>query len=196
VFLGLNNWLIVDLRPTAPTNINDVQESCYDVIEGLCRQMGEEIQIGQIGAVAIEDTATLDYYLVLFTTDAFSFDPENIGEASDDDTLQIEEGSLVVRAEFYLLMKGAPFWYVPPNIDNPSLLFRVQTKLAGNLKLHPVEPGIVDPPRNKKKVIEKAAAIPVGKESTKKKPSWWQKEKKNTIGPMLNHQMRKRAWSL
>jgi hypothetical protein len=35
----------------------------------------------------------------------------------------------------------------------------VQTVLAGNLKLHPVEPGIVDPPRNKKKAIEKAVAL-------------------------------------
>jgi hypothetical protein len=87
VFLGLNDWLIVDLRPTATTNMDDVQESCYNIIEGLCRQMGEEIRIGQIGAVATDDTATLGYSLVLFTTNAFSFDPaENIGEASDDDT--------------------------------------------------------------------------------------------------------------
>jgi hypothetical protein len=106
VFLGLNNWLIVDLRPTATTKLDEVQEACYDVIEGLCRQMGEEIGIGQIGAVTTDDTATLGYYLVLFTSVDFSFDPENIIEAVDDDTQQIEEGSLVVRGQFYLLMRG------------------------------------------------------------------------------------------
>jgi hypothetical protein len=43
VFLGANDWFIVDLRPTASTDMDDVQEACYDVIEGLCRQMGKEI---------------------------------------------------------------------------------------------------------------------------------------------------------
>jgi hypothetical protein len=139
VFLGLNDWLIVDLRPTSGTDLDDIQESCYDVIEGLCRQMGEEIKQGQIGAIATDDTATLGYYLVHFTSDVFPFAPEN-REAVDDDNQQIEEGSLVVRAQFYSLMKGAPFWYVPPHTEeDPSLLFRVQTVLAGDLKLHPVE---------------------------------------------------------
>ncbi len=101
VFLGLNDWLIVDLRPTATTNLDEVQEACYDVIEGLCRQMGEEIGIGQIGAVATDDTATLGYYQVLFTRYAFSFDlEETIREAADDDTKQIEEGSIVVIGLF------------------------------------------------------------------------------------------------
>jgi hypothetical protein len=111
VFLGKNYWLIVELRPTSGADINDVQEACYNIIEGLCRQMSEEIRIGQIGAVGTDDTATLGYYLVLFTSDVFSFDPENIREAANDNNQQIEEGSsLVVRGQFYSLMKGAPFW--------------------------------------------------------------------------------------
>jgi hypothetical protein len=120
--------------------------------------MGEEIQVGQIGAVATNDTATLGYYLVHFTSDVFSFQPEN-REVTDDDNQQIEECSLVVRARFYSLMKGAPLWYRPPSTEDPSLLFRVQTVLAGDLKLHPVELGMVESPRNKHKAVEKAAAV-------------------------------------
>jgi hypothetical protein len=72
VFLGLNDWFIVDLRPTATTSLDDAQKACYDdVIKGLCRQMGKEIGIGQIGVLATDDTATLGYYLVLFTSNAF-----------------------------------------------------------------------------------------------------------------------------
>jgi hypothetical protein len=125
MFLGLNDWLIVELRPTAKTDMDDVQEACYDVIEGLCRQMGEEIQLGQIGAMATDDTKTLGYYLVQFATDPFSYQPaENREEANDDgDNQQIEEGSLLVRGKYYSLMRGAPFWYVPPSTDDPSLLF-------------------------------------------------------------------------
>jgi hypothetical protein len=85
--------------------------------------MSEEIRIGQIGAVATDDTSTLGYYLVLFTSDAFSFDPENTREAADDNNQQIEEDSLVVRGQFYSLMPGAPFWYVPPNKEDSCLLF-------------------------------------------------------------------------
>jgi hypothetical protein len=99
VFAGLNDWLIVDLRPTSGTDLDDIQESCYDVIKGLCRQMGEEIKQGQIGAIATNDTATLGYYLVRFTSDVFPFAPEN-REAVNDNNQQIEEGSLVVRARF------------------------------------------------------------------------------------------------
>jgi hypothetical protein len=66
----------------------------------------------------------------------FPFVPEN-REAVNDDNQQIEAGSLVVRARFYSLMKGAPFWYIPPYMEeDPSLLFQVQTVLTGNLKLH------------------------------------------------------------
>jgi hypothetical protein len=124
VLLGLNDWLNVDLRPTSGTDLDDIQESCYVVIKGLFRQMGEEIKQGQIGAIATDDTATLGYYLVHFTSDVFPFAPEN-REAVNDDNQQIEEGtSLVVRARLYLLMKGAPFWYVPPSTEeDPSLLF-------------------------------------------------------------------------
>ena len=66
-----------------------MQEACYNIIKGLCRQMGKEIGIGQIGVVATDDTATLGYYLVLFTSTAFSFDPENIIEAADGNIQQI-----------------------------------------------------------------------------------------------------------
>jgi hypothetical protein len=156
VFLGLNDWLIVDLRPTSNTDMDDVQEACYDVIEGLCKQMGEEIELGQIGAIATDDPETLGYYLVQFTSDVFLYYKE---EAADDDNQQIEEGSLVVRGAYYSLMRGAPFWYVPPGIDDPSLLFRVQTVLGGDLKLHPVESGVHEPPRNKRKAIETNAAV-------------------------------------
>jgi hypothetical protein len=160
VFLGLNDWLIVDLRPTSGTDLDDLQEACYDVIEGLCRQMGEEIKQGQIGAVATDDTATLGYYLVHFTSEVFPFAPEN-RETVDDDNQQIEEGSLVVRARFYSLMRGAPFWYVPPcsTGEDQSLLFRVQTVLAGDLKLHPTEAGVNEPPRNKRKAVERNACV-------------------------------------
>ena len=91
---------------------------------------------------------------------------ENSREAANDDTEQIaedteqiEEGSLVVKGQFYSLMRGAPFWYVPPKKEDPSLLFRVQTVLAGDLKLHSVESGLVEPPRNKRKAVEKASAV-------------------------------------
>ena len=89
-----------------------MQEACYDVIEGLCWQMGEEIEPGQIGAIATDDTATLGYYLVEFTTEAFLYYNEEEkaenSEAANHDNQQIEEGSLVVRGRYYSLMTGAP----------------------------------------------------------------------------------------
>jgi hypothetical protein len=58
------DWLIVDLTPTAKTDVDNVQEACYyEVIEGLCRQMKDTISIGQIGAVATDDTSTPGYLL-------------------------------------------------------------------------------------------------------------------------------------
>jgi hypothetical protein len=75
--------------------------------------MVEQIKQGQIGAAPTDDTATLGYYLVHFTSDLFPFVPEN--REAVDKNQQIKEVSLVVRAGFYLLMKGAPFWYVPPS---------------------------------------------------------------------------------
>jgi hypothetical protein len=123
MFLWLHDWLMVDLRPTSGTDFDDVQEACYDIIKGLCRQMGKEIKLVHIGPVATNDTVTLGYYLLHFTRGVFPFASEN-REAVNDDNQQIEEGSLVVRARFYSLMKGVPFWYIPPcTEDDPSLLF-------------------------------------------------------------------------
>jgi hypothetical protein len=39
ILKGLNDWLIVDLSPSAGTDMDNVQEACYDVIEGLGEQM-------------------------------------------------------------------------------------------------------------------------------------------------------------
>jgi hypothetical protein len=69
-----------------------------------------------------------------------------------------------VRARFYSLMKGAPFWYIPSYTkEDPSLLFWVHNMiLAGNLKLNLVEFGINEAPRNKRKAVEKTLPS-----------SWW-----------------------
>ena len=140
--------------------MDDVQEACYDVIDGLCKQMSEDINVGQIGAIATNDTETLGYYLVQFTSDAILYCDETAEnrQVADDDNQQIEEDSLVVRGKYFSLMPGAPFWYVPPSEEDPVLLFRVQTVLAGDLNLHTVESGIVEVPQNKRKALEKYAA--------------------------------------
>jgi hypothetical protein len=61
-------------------------------------------------------------YLVHFPSNVFSFEAEN-REVTNNNNQQIEEGSLLIRARFYSLMKCAPFWHVPQSTDDPSLLF-------------------------------------------------------------------------
>jgi hypothetical protein len=157
IFMGLNDWLIVDLSPSAGTDMDDVQEACYDVIEGLVEQMSRQIKMGRTGAIATEDMETQGYYLVQWETEAYSFDPKD--EDSTSDNLQIEAGTLVVRGQYHSLIKGAPFWYCPPNQDDDeSVLMRVQTVLSADVELHPFEEGIHEPPRNKRRAIEKVSA--------------------------------------
>jgi hypothetical protein len=157
-FKGLNNWLIVDLSPSAGTDMDDIQEACYDVIEGLCDQMSQQIKIGRTGAIATEDMETQGYYLVRWDTEAYLFDPTDEEFASDNQ--QIEEGTLVVRGKYHSLIKGAPFWYCPPSPDDDdeSVLLRVQTVLSGDVELHPFEVGIHEPPRNKQRAVDRALA--------------------------------------
>jgi hypothetical protein len=126
--------------------MDDVQEACYEVIEGLCRQMKDTINIGQIGAVATDDTSTQGYYLVEWTSDVFQY---NSGaDDGNEDGTQLEDGCLVVRAKYLSLIQGAPFWYTPSVPQDAGFLGRVQTVISANLKLHPVELGILEPPRN------------------------------------------------
>jgi hypothetical protein len=87
--------------------MDDIQEACYDVIEGLCDQMSQQIKIGRTGAIATEDIETQGYYLVRWDTEAYLFDPTYKEFASDNQ--QIEEGTLVVRGKYHSLIKGAPF---------------------------------------------------------------------------------------
>jgi hypothetical protein len=137
--------------------MDDVQEACYDVIEGLGEQMSQQIKIARTGAIATEDMDTQGYYLVRWETEAYLFDPTD--EESTSDNLQIEEGALVVRGKYHSLIKGAPFWYCPPHLDNDeSVLVRVQTVLSADVELHPFEEGIHEPPRNKRRAIEKVSA--------------------------------------
>jgi hypothetical protein len=116
-FKGLNNWLIVDLSrsPSAGTNMDNIQEACYDVIEGLCNQMSQQIKIGRTGAIATEDMETQGYYLVRWDMEAYLFDPTDKEFASDNQ--QIEEGTLVGRGKYHSLIKGAQFWYCPPPVQ-------------------------------------------------------------------------------
>jgi hypothetical protein len=140
--------LIVDLPPSAGMDMDDVQEACYDVIEGMCDQMSRQIKIGQTGTIATEDMETQGYYLVCWETEAYSFSPTDKELASDNP--QIEECALVVRGEYHYLIKGAPFWYCPPRPDDDeSVLMRVETVLSADVELHPLEEGIHEPPRNK-----------------------------------------------
>ena len=157
IFKGLNDWLIVDLCPSAGTDMDDVQEACYDVIEGLCEQMSQAIKIGQTGAIGTEDMETQGYYLVRWETEAYRFAPNDEQESEIDNLPQLEEGDLVVRGKYHALIKGAPFWYSPPSPDDDddSVLVRVQTVLSAEVELHPVEEGLYDPPRNKRRTIEK-----------------------------------------
>jgi hypothetical protein len=142
IFKGLNDWLIVDLSPSAGTDMDDVQEACYNVIEGMTDQMSRQIKIGRTGAIATEDMDTQGYYLVCWQTEAY-----------------IEDGALVVRGKYHSLIRGAPFWYCPPRPDDDeSVLMRVQTVLSADVELHPFEEGIHEPPRNKRRAIESVSA--------------------------------------
>jgi hypothetical protein len=141
--------------------MDDVQEACYSVIEGLCEQTSRQIKIGQTGAIATDDIAMQGYYLVRFLTEAYLFDPID-NEESASDEMQIEEGTLVVRGQYHSLIQGAPFWYCPPNPDeDESVLLRVQTVLSADVELHAFEEGIREPPRNKRRMIEKVSAARV-----------------------------------
>jgi hypothetical protein len=140
--------------------MDNVQEACYDVIEGLGEQMSQQIEIGRTGAIATEDMDTQGYYLVRWETEAYLFDPTD--EESASNNLQIEEGTLVVQGKYHSLIKGAPFWYCPPNLDDDeSVLMRVQTVLSADVELHPFEEGIHEPPRNKRRAIQKVSAARV-----------------------------------
>jgi hypothetical protein len=92
--------------------MDDIQEACYDVIEGLSNKMSQQIKIGHTSAIATEDMETQGYYLVWWDTEAYLFDPTDKEFASDNQ--QIEDGTLVVRGKYHSLIKGSPFWYCPP----------------------------------------------------------------------------------
>jgi hypothetical protein len=151
IFKGLDDWLIVDLPPSAGTDMDGVQEAYCDVIERMCDVMSRQIKI------ATEDMETQAYYLVCRETVAYCFGPAD--KESTSDNPQIEAGALVVRGEYHSLLKGAPFWYCPPRPDDDeSVLVRVQTVLSADVELHPFEEGIHEPPPNKQRAIERESA--------------------------------------
>jgi hypothetical protein len=119
IFKGLNDWLIVDLSPSAGTNMDDVQEACYDIIRGLCKQMSQQIKIGWTGMKATEDTAMQGGVLphtVGGDRETYLFDPTN------------KEGALVVRGKYHALIKGASF--DEGMTDDESVLMHVQAVLS------------------------------------------------------------------
>jgi hypothetical protein len=156
IFQGENDWLIVDLTATAKTDMDDVEEACYEVIEGLCRQMKDMIRVGQIGAVATDDTSTQGYYLVEWTSDVFEY---HSSEDRNEDGIQVEDGCLVVLAKYLSLIQGAPFWYTPSVPGSTSFLARVQTVISADLKLNPIQVGILEPQRNRRHVVENASGV-------------------------------------
>jgi len=91
---GLNDWKIVTLEPTKE-EAPEVEERAYAVaLAGITTMMAEQIEIGKFGAFSTLDEDADGYYVIKFTSEAYTLQDEMVLEMYDP-PIHIPAGSLV-----------------------------------------------------------------------------------------------------
>jgi hypothetical protein len=137
IFQGLNDWLIVDLVPTAKSDEEEIELAYTTVLKGIATIMSESIKIGEYGAFNTDDEAADGYYLVRWASDPYSLQ-EDVFLDDYDPPLQIVRGELVCDAFYCSKIPRARQWYTPPQDAATSTPIRLQQVLVGNLNVLPV----------------------------------------------------------
>jgi hypothetical protein len=138
IFEGLNDWHIVELSrgPAKVTALDKLaQEELFEaqdtILNGITEEMAEGIEEGKIGAFSTEDEETSGYYIVEWTSEAYTLQ-EDTALTEFDPPLQLQAGELVVDATYLNPVPRAPLWYTRSQLNTTV---RVKQVLAVNLNM-------------------------------------------------------------
>ena len=132
IFHGLNDWHIVKVKPAAKGDHKEDLHTAQDIVlESLVKAMMGEVKEGNIGAFATEDPESDGYYIVRFKRILYALTRQTkLTEFIP--TIVVEEGALVVDAEYLNMVPRNQRWYTPSSLQTKV---RLQQVVHPNLTL-------------------------------------------------------------
>ena len=139
---SFNDWIIMPFQNKS-TSEETFEEVHKIVLNGMTESKAELIFADGYGAVAADDVKTAGYYIVRFTSPAYTL--QEAHTSKEGDTFDV--GELVADAVYlYPISKkgpkipseAKPIWYVESNLHTDAIKVALHTVVVPNLNLFPV----------------------------------------------------------
>jgi hypothetical protein len=125
IFHGLNDWRIIEVKPATKGDHEEDLHAAQDVVlESQVKAMMGEVKEGNIGAFATEDPESDGYYVVRFKSAPYALTRQTKVTKFNPTTV-VEEGALVVDAEYLNMVPRSQRWYTPSSLQTKVQLQQV-----------------------------------------------------------------------
>jgi hypothetical protein len=132
IFHGLNDWRIIKVKPATKGDHEEDLHTTQDIVlESLVKAMMGEVKEGNVGAFATEDPESDGYYIVRFKSVPYALTRQT-KLTEFNPAIVVEEGALVVDAEYLNMVHRSQRWYTPSSLQTKV---RLQQVVHPNLTL-------------------------------------------------------------
>jgi hypothetical protein len=132
IFHGLNDWRIIEVKPATKEDHEEDFHAAQDIVlESLVKAMTGEVKEGNVGAFATEDPESDGYYVVRFKSVPYALTRQT-KLTEYNPAIVVEEGALVVDAEYLNMVPWSQRWYIPSSLQTTV---RLQQVVHPNLTL-------------------------------------------------------------
>ena len=129
LFEGLNDWRIVEMVPAeGECDMEELQDSYLEVLDGLVDQMTPQVKVGNVGAVNVDDDD--GFYLVRWTGVPSTQQEDEEWDTTDGGSF-VPAGEVVCEGHYLMKVGGAKNWFTDPVDDSQN------TKVMMKHVLHP-----------------------------------------------------------
>jgi hypothetical protein len=131
IFLGLNDWNMVNLLPTNKSDLEEIEDTQAVALSGITTMMAERVNVGSFGALSTEDPDANGHYVVEWTSDPCTLQGDTeLTEHSPPE--MVEKGSFVCEATHCNKVPRAKHWCTPSLLKTVA---RLQFVIDPNLFL-------------------------------------------------------------
>jgi len=149
VFGDHNCWYIVEVKPGADTDEEDLTDIFKDVLHHVTSAVAASVELGNIGAIATDDESSDGYYLVEFTGVPYT---EQSGSSA---------GALMCECYWLYPIPGARKWYTRSEVSHIADLTNV---VDAAVVMNPVSPSNMVP-AGPRRNLDGLIAVKISEES-------------------------------
>ena len=121
VFVGFNDWMIVDLMPGQDADEEQIEEMQEVVLQGIAMRMADGIEVGNIVAFMTDDPDADGYYVAEVIEGVHTLQ-EDLELNEYDPPVVVLAGKLVCRGKYWSKLAGTRRFYYPDPSEATTLI--------------------------------------------------------------------------